>query len=158
MTHARFDPPRSAYQMRLVVSHDDIDDFRHVNNLRWVRWVIDAAAAHSAAAGLDIGAYLRLGTIWVVRRQEIDYLRAARLAERLVARTWVDSYGRSSSIRLTAIESSDGERRYLEAATTWVLVDLKGHPVSVPAAIRDKLPPTAPATSAHDAALLTPGD
>lgn len=135
-----FEPPSDAHRTELVVGDADIDELLHVNNVRWVRWVIDVAVAHSAAMGLTFQDYIALGVIWVVRRHEIDYLCPARKGEALTAYTWVDSYGTTSSLRKAVFcRASDG-RPLVTAATTWVMVDLGGRVTTIPDAVSAKLP------------------
>ena len=74
------------YLLRVRAAPADIDGLGHVSNLVYLRWVLDAALAHSTAKGLDEAAYKARGQGWVVRRQEIDYLRAAFEGDDLVAR------------------------------------------------------------------------
>jgi acyl-CoA thioester hydrolase len=75
-----------AFEMTIAVEPSDIDGLGHVNNVVYVRWVQDVAVAHwRAAAPHAEQEKLR----WVVLRHEIDYKQAARLGDRIVARTWV---------------------------------------------------------------------
>ncbi len=82
------------FAMELEVAAVDIDDLGHVGNLVFVRWVLEAAAAHSVAVGWDLAAYRRAGGVFVVRRQEVDYLRPAFLGERLRVETCVEALSR----------------------------------------------------------------
>ena len=72
-----------------TVSDADIDAFGHVNNLVWIRFVVELADAHSRAAGLDPSAYRKIGGFWIVRRHEIDYHAPALPDERIVEETWI---------------------------------------------------------------------
>src|ERR1041384_5043521 len=63
----------------------DVDDQGHVNNVIYVRWMQDAAAAHWQAAA---GAELRATVFWVVTHHEVEYKAPAFDGERLLARTW----------------------------------------------------------------------
>jgi acyl-CoA thioester hydrolase len=139
-TASEFEPPVAAHSFEIEVTESHIDELMHVNNVQWVRWIIDAAVSHSSAVGLDIAAYVRMGTIWVVRRQEIDYLLPATQGERIVASTWVASYGQKSSIRKSRFHRACDGKPLLQAATTWVMVDRSGRPVPVPTAVSEKLP------------------
>ena len=63
---------------------EHVDELGHVNNLVWVRLVLDLATAHSNSVGLDTRAYRELGAWWIVHRQEIDYHAPAFPGEELV--------------------------------------------------------------------------
>ncbi|MBN2195068.1 MAG: acyl-CoA thioesterase [Polyangiaceae bacterium] len=136
------EPPPHAFLHRIVVGDGDLDELRHVNNVRWLRFVIDAAVAHSSAVGLDLAAYLALGVVWVVRRQEMDYLRPAAANEVITAHTWVESFGESSSLRRTLVVRDTDRCVLLAAATTWVMVDRQGRPTPVPRAVRERFTPS----------------
>jgi acyl-CoA thioester hydrolase len=119
------------YLLRVRAAPADIDGLGHVSNLVYLRWVLDAALAHSSAKGLDEAAYKARGQGWVVRRQEIDYLRAAFEGDDLVVETRVASVAAASSTRRTRI-LRDGEV-LARAATNWAYVDFRsGRPIRIP--------------------------
>src|SRR5207245_10754209 len=65
------------------VLEGDIDNLGHASNLVYLRWVQDAALAHSTALGFPEQAYIARGQAWVVRKHEIQYVRAAVAGDRL---------------------------------------------------------------------------
>lgn len=79
-------PPESAFSLDLTVQAADIDEFDHVNNVVYVRWIQDVSSAHWEHIA---PAPIRSAIFWVVVRHEIDYLRQARLGDHLVLRTWL---------------------------------------------------------------------
>src|SRR3982750_860239 len=85
------------------VVEGDIDNLGHASNLVYLRWVQEAALAHSTALGFSEQAYLRSGEVWVVRRHEIEYLRAAVKGDRLRIETRVASMKVANSVRKTEI-------------------------------------------------------
>ncbi len=120
----------TAFALDLEVVGDDIDDLGHVGNIVYVRWVLDAAATHSAALGWDLPAYRRAGGVFVVRRQEVDYLRPAFLGDRVRVETWVEELSRVTSLRRTRIVR--GAEELARASTTWAFVSLEGRPIRIP--------------------------
>ena len=109
----------------------DIDDLGHVSNLVYLRWVLEAATAHSTARGWDLDAYRKLGNVWVVRRHELDYLGQVTVGQTLVAETWVDSWKLASCVRKTEL-IRDGQV-VTRAATTWAFMALAtGRPQRIP--------------------------
>lgn len=120
----------------LVVADAEIDELGHANNVVWVRWMIDAATAHSAAVGWDAEAYLRRGYAWIVRRHEIEYLVPAKAGDRVDVYTWVAGFQAAQSERRYAMRLADG-RTCARAATNWVFVDLAtGRPKRIPDEVR----------------------
>lgn len=102
------------------VREDDIDGQGHINNVSFVRYLQDAAAAHwQAAAPAD----LRTAFGWVVRRHEVEYLRPGWPGDELVARTWVGEPAGATWERFTEVaRTADGDV-LVTARTVWVLVD-----------------------------------
>jgi len=127
------EPPANAFTHRFVVSKSDIDDLGHAGNVSWVRWVNEAAGAHSLAIGLDLEGYRKLGMLWVVRRHEIEYLQAAFEGDQVDAHTWVHSLRGATSLRRTLFRRADNQALLARAETTWVLLALpSGRPTRVP--------------------------
>ena len=119
------------FLLRVRAEPADIDGLGHVSNLVYLRWVLEAALAHSTAKGLDEAAYKARGQGWVVRRHEIDYLRAAFAGDVLVVETRVASIAAASSTRRTRI-LREGEV-LARAATNWAYVDFRsGRPMRIP--------------------------
>jgi acyl-CoA thioester hydrolase len=112
------------FQLELVVHDDDIDALGHASNIAFVRWIQDAALAHSTAVGLGIGAYQRLGAIFVVVRQEIDYVRPALRADVLEVRTWISSVMAAKCLRRTELARKSDGQVLARALTTWGFVAL----------------------------------
>lgn len=128
---AEFDPKDDAYVHRILVLPTDIDELGHANNVVWVRWVNEAAIAHSRAVGLGPDVYFTLGVVWVVRRHDIEYLSPALEGEELTALTWVETLRGATSLRRTVIQR-DG-KPLVRAATTWALIEAAtGRPRRIP--------------------------
>ncbi len=128
------EPNRFAWH--LTVSSADIDELDHVSNVVYLQWALEAARRHSDARGWDAAAYRREGATWVVRRHEIDYLRAARAGDAVTVTTWVESWKRVSCVRRTDIVHGGDGGVLVRVATTWAFVALDGgRPTPVPAAL-----------------------
>lgn len=125
------------FQVEVVGS--DIDNLGHASNLVYLRWIQDAALAHSTALGFSQSAYLARGQVWVVRKHEIEYLRPAVAGDQLRVETRVSTMKVANSVRRTEI-FRDGEL-VCRASTDWVYVDLaRGRPVRIPESMRAAFP------------------
>ena len=125
------------YLLPVTVSPADIDELDHVNNLVYIRWIQQAAVAHSDAVGLGLSAYLQRRQAFVVRRHEIDYLRSALVGEEVEVETRVVHLGGASSVRQTEIRHAGGDSPVARCITTWAYIDLsRNRPVRVPEDIR----------------------
>ena len=124
------------FRFPIAPNEADIDELGHVSNLVYLRWVLETATAHSISKGWGQAQYLAIGTIWVVRRHELDYLAQVKLGDSLVAETWVDSWKAASCIRKTELVRGDGVV-VARAATTWAWIALaSGRPMRIPDELR----------------------
>lgn len=127
--------PLSEFTLEVVALPADIDVNLHVSNLVYLRWVVDAAVAHSIAAGWDQARYVEEGATFLVRRHEIDYLASALEGDRVQIVTHVESWTAATSRRVTRIER-DG-KVLARAVTIWAFVAFDGRPRRIPAPIRE---------------------
>jgi acyl-CoA thioester hydrolase len=132
--------PAHAFQHTFVVEASDIDQLGHANNVAYVRWVQDVAAAHWHAlypTGPEMPPQ-----VWVVQEHQIRYLRSAYAGDELRALTWVADVKGASSKRCTRIERVADGQLLCAAETQWVLLDAgSGRPVRVPGEVASRLLP-----------------
>ncbi len=129
-----FEPPANAFTQHFVVPNEDIDDLGHVGNVAWVRWLQEAATAHSTSIGLGLEEYRARGVLFVVRKHEIEYLVPAFRGETIEAVTWIASVKGATSVRRTLFRRPSDEALLVRAATTWVLITIpSGRPTRIPA-------------------------
>src|SRR5210317_682274 len=105
-----------------VVTSEEIDELDHAGNIHYIRWMQEAAVAHSAANGWPAERYIELGAGWVVRSHDITYLKPAFEGDSIVVRTWVSNLRAVTSLRHYEILGS--ERELLATARTdWAFVN-----------------------------------
>jgi acyl-CoA thioester hydrolase len=119
---ARSAPPVAVFRRERTVGDADTDALGHVNNVVWVRWLIDLTEAHAAAVGLPVDTIRTMGGVWVVHKQELDYHRGALPGETLRESTWVSEMHGATTVRHTRIENAEGAPCF-SAMTWWVWVD-----------------------------------
>ena len=123
----------AVYEHRHLVALEEIDELGHASNLAYLRWLQEAALAHSAAQGWPGEAYKRLGLGWVVRSHEITYERPAQESDLVIVRTWVASFRKASSVRRYDVIREADRKRLATAATNWAFVDYStGLPTRIP--------------------------
>jgi acyl-CoA thioester hydrolase len=124
-------PP--VFEYHHTVGRDEIDVLGHANNVCYVRWMQDAAMAHSAAQGWPPEAYQRLGSGWVVRSHTIEYLQPAQAGDRILVQTWVATFKRVTSRRRYRILRWGDALLLATAETNWAFVNYAtGQPQRVP--------------------------
>jgi len=132
--------PPGVHEHRRTVVPADIDELGHVNNLRYLEWMIAAALEHSEAVGWDAARYAALGNAWVVRSHAIEYLRPAFADDAVIVRTWVSEMAKVSSRRKYAI-AREGGPVLARAETLWVFTNRRTHTLDrVPADLRAAFP------------------
>lgn len=83
-----FDLPEPHLHVRTVRS-EEIDEYNHVNNTYYIRWLDEAAWGHSAKLGLPVETCVALNRGMAVVRTVITYLRPALLDEVVTVATWL---------------------------------------------------------------------
>ena len=122
------------YEHRLTVGTTSIDRQGHANNVEFVRWMQEAAIAHSDAQGFDAERYSAIGGTWFVRSHHIEYLAPALEGEEVIVRTWVASVDKVRSRRRYRFERAG--QLLAQAETEWVWIDHgRGRPRPVPAEV-----------------------
>ena len=114
------DLPTDKFSHKIPVVENDIDELGHVNNVVYLRWVQDVAAAHWQTVAPDS---MKKDYSWVVLRHEIDYHRSALLGDEIIGYTWVGEHQGAKIIRFVQLFRSSDQQLLAEAKTTWCLLD-----------------------------------
>ena len=131
--------PIPIFSRHRSIAKADLDALDHVNNVVWVRFMIELADAHSSSVGLDAEAYRGLGGLWLVRRHEIDYHRAASLGDSIVEETWLEELVGAHCVRQTRFRNEQTGDLLVAGKTLWVWVDVSlQRPRRIPPAISDR--------------------
>lgn len=113
-------PNVNDFSLAITVHKNDIDELGHVNNVVYVRWVQEVAAAHwDSLASSEI----KQKYVWVVLRHEIDYLNAAFENDPIAATTWVGESNGPRSERFVHIANTKTGKLIAKAKTTWCMLD-----------------------------------
>lgn len=133
------------YIYEVEVASATIDVNGHVNNLEYVRWMQDAAVAHSDAVGCT-RATLEGGFTWFVRSHHIEYLRPAYAGDHIEVRTWVADFRRAFSLRKYEMVRRGDGALLARGETNWAFLEAaSGRPRSIPEEIQalfGALPPS----------------
>ena len=105
-----------------TVQPEEIDRLGHVNNVRYVNWMQDAAVAHSSVQGWTPQRYHTAGHGWVARSHFIEYRSPAFEGDAIVVRTWVAEFQRVSSVRRFDILRAQDGALLARAETNWAFV------------------------------------
>lgn len=126
-----------SYTLTREVQDEDIDMLGHAGNIAIVRWIQDVAVAHSEAVGMGFEAYGRIGAVFVIRRNEIDYLRPLLRGDHLEVRTWISSVSAAKCQRMTEVAKVATGEIAVRSLTTWGFVDGRtGRPTRIADEVR----------------------
>ena len=104
----------------LTVTKDDLDELNHVNNVRYIQWVNDAAKSHwLSQANPDILKQY----FWVLVSHNIDYKREIKLGETVTLKTYVKSCQGLISLRVVEVLVNQTLCAYSE--TKWCFMSIK---------------------------------
>jgi acyl-CoA thioester hydrolase len=144
------------------VRHYECDAYGHVNNANYLRYMQEAAIDASAAAGYGPAQYAALGTNWIMRATDIEYLNPLKHGETARVKTWVEDFRRVRSRRAYELTNAATGAVAARASTDWVYVNTaSGQPASIPpelmaAFFPEGAPGPAPARPRHPEAPAPP--
>ena len=125
--------PIPIYEHHITVLPSDIDENEHANNLCYLRWMNEAAIAHSAKNGWTSQRYIELGASWFARKHTIEYLAPSFENDSLVVRTGVADWHAFRSTRMYRFIRINDGKTIAKAETLWVFVNLStGKPTRLP--------------------------
>jgi acyl-CoA thioester hydrolase len=109
----------------LEVLPEDIDAYDHVNNAVYLSWFDRVAWSHSAGLGITLEQCVAIRRGMAAHRTEIDYLRGAVLADRVLVGTWIVSTDGKLRVerRFQVRRAPDGET-LARARTDYVCINL----------------------------------
>lgn len=71
-----------------TVRFSDCDPFRHLNNARYIDYMLNAREDHlKENYNMDLASFYKQGVGWVVVKHEINYVRPASINERICVRS-----------------------------------------------------------------------
>ncbi len=115
------------------VRHYECDAFGQLNNANYLRYMQEAAFDASAAAGYDHQRYEELGSYWLVRETDIEYLKPAQYGDTIKVKTWVIDFRRVRSRRAYELTRKGSEEIIARAVTDWVYLESdSGRPATIP--------------------------
>lgn len=110
------------YHYELTVPEDALDENGHVNNVEYLRWMLDAAVRHSDSQGCT-QTTKDYGATWVVRTHRIEYLLPAFAGDHVCVLTWVSNFRRVQSLRKYKVIRLEDNAVLAEGETNWVFIN-----------------------------------
>jgi acyl-CoA thioester hydrolase len=122
------------YRVEFPVRSYETDGYGHVNQANYLRYMQEAAVQASAAVGYDDARYRALGTVWLIRETQIEYMHELRYGDTVEVTTWVGDFRRVRSRRFYELRRTRDGERVATATSDWVYLHREsGRPLAVPA-------------------------
>lgn len=113
------------FTIDIEVQAADIDSYRHVNNAVYVRWLDQAAWAHSTHLGLPVARYQALRRGMAVWRSQLHYIAPALPGDRVTVATWITLCDARLRVdRRFQVRCARDGRDLLRALVHYVCIDL----------------------------------
>lgn len=127
------------YRHSLRVPKEAVDAHGHVNNVRYVQWMQEAAMSHSDDSGCT-RLTESLGATWFIRAHRIEYFRPAFVNDDINVITWVADYRKVRCLRKYRFVRASDQAVLADGETDWIFVDADNtRPRVIPAEIREAL-------------------
>ena len=110
------------FRVEITPQPADIDQYNHVNNVVYVRWVQEVAVAHWQALA---SAELQQKYAWMLLRHEIDYQQQAFLGDLISGETWVGEAKGATFERFVVLRK--GDTVLTRSRMVWCLMDAISH-------------------------------
>ena len=112
------------FDLRISVQPEHIDVLGHVNNVIYVQWMQDVAAAHIETLGLGVAQYLELKHAMVAVEHHVQYRKAALEGEEVILRTWLDDINALYSFRQYAFYREKDQSVLFLGKTKWACIEI----------------------------------
>lgn len=112
------------FDLKIQVQPEHIDVLGHVNNVVYVQWMQDVAAAHIETLGLGLVQYLELKHAMVAVEHHVQYRKAALESDDVILRTWLDDINALYSFRQYAFYRPKDQSVLFIANTKWACIEI----------------------------------
>ncbi len=110
------------HEIELIVKEKDLDKLNHVNNVRYVQWVQDAAEAHWKLRSTEA---IRKDFYWVMISHHIQYKAEAILGDSLLIKTYVTESKGVRSTRMVDIYNAKTDQLLTTSTTIWCFMSME---------------------------------
>ncbi|MFB9058279.1 acyl-CoA thioesterase [Mariniflexile ostreae] len=123
------------YFSEITVTESDIDELNHVNNIRYIEWVLDVAIAHWKK---NVTSEIDANYFWLLLKHCIEYKSEAFLNDVIVIKTYIEKAEGVRSTRIVEITNKHTQKLIAKSETTWCLMHSETkRPVRITKAIKD---------------------
>ena len=114
----------SVFDLTIKVKPEHIDILGHVNNVVYVQWMQDVAAAHIENLGVGLAQYLEMNHAMVAVEHQVQYRKAALLGDDIILRTWLYDINALYSFRRYAFFNAKDHSLLFTGETKWACIEI----------------------------------
>lgn len=114
----------SVFDLKIKVKPEHIDVLGHVNNVVYVQWMQDVAAAHIETLGVGLQQYLEMKHAMVAVEHHVQYRKAAMLDDEIILRTWLYDINALYSFRQYAFFNAKDNNLLFTGNTKWACIEI----------------------------------
>lgn len=124
----------STFETEIVIRPDDIDMNNHVHNSKYLDYVLAARYDQMIKDyKFSMDDFHKLGYNWVVSNVNIDYKRALKLTDKIIVKTWFDSYSGAQCKVNFRIEKKENKKVAADGYIIYTMISIDtGKPVRIP--------------------------
>jgi len=120
----------SIYETLHIVTKEDLDALKHVNNVRYVQWVQDVAEQHWLQ---HTSSEINSNYFWVMINHFIEYKSSAVLYDEIRLKTYVTSAEGITSTRVVEMYNNTINRLIVKSETKWCFMSMDTkRPIRIP--------------------------
>lgn len=105
------------------VRYYECDAYGHLNNTNYLRYMQETAFDASKAAGYGLERYQQMGTVWLIRESEVEFLEPIRYGDTVEVTSWVIDFQRVRSRRAYEFRRQGEQDVVAKGVTEWVYLD-----------------------------------
>jgi len=109
-----------SFEKVITVSKDDLDELKHVNNVRYVQWIQDIAKEHWQTYAPKV---MQESVVWVVMNHNITYKAAAVLHDQIKISTFIKNNKGAACTRVVEMHNTKANQLLLYSETKWCLLN-----------------------------------
>lgn len=108
------------FEKKIRVQQSDLDQLKHVNNVKYVDWVQDIALEHwNKKAPLE----MQEKWVWVMTKHCIEYRKASFLGNTISVKTYLESSNGAMATRIVEFYNESDNKASVTSTTSWCLLD-----------------------------------
>jgi len=104
----------------IIITEDDLDSLKHVNNVQYLYWAQEIAKSHWAFLIKDLKESLG---IWMIRHHDVSYRLSSFLGDTIEISTYIKNVRGPVSDRIVEFHNKENGKLLVKVCTKWCYLD-----------------------------------